>query len=217
MEKKDIRIMVIEDDPIQINWAKEQLKEYNLTIATTTQESKSLRGQAHFDLIITDLQLPLCSGEEPRYSVGIDHFTSIFAALRAGEIKGLSVVSNFEHHISSEKEKDLALKWLNDFRRKKPYPPFIHETADGFGIRVTESSRGLKNFVLFMDKPLAYPKFFLLDEKSVVTKSVARQKGEKLPPGERAFDGVIRIVQHQVAIPLKPYGEIAEYLAQFCE
>ena len=99
--KKEIQILVVEDDPIQIDWARQQLKHYyKVAVATTAREGRELADSKKFNMLLLDLNLPEEEGNKPSMEAGMRqlcHFLGNWS--RYETIKGIALVSNFEHHV----------------------------------------------------------------------------------------------------------------------
>ena len=209
MEKK-ARVLLVEDDEDQIKWACQQIGELcNLTIARNVQESESLKEKG-WDMVLSDLELPARFDSLPNFQSGRRHFEGYLEMLEGGKIKGLGLLSNFEHHISflSSDEKAEIMEWREE----------LPESAVGF-YRQEETlvpetfEEGIEALAIFCDKPLDFTHFFIVEEKRAVGVKEAIEIGKSLPKGERGWNPLILIVKEGVAKPLKPYKEVFEYLS----
>lgn len=90
------RILVIEDTDIQRQHAERELEGHDLTFATTAAEVEDM-GQ--YDFILTDLFLPESAGGEPDFEVGRRLLEKAFKFYERGEVKGVALVSNYDHHV----------------------------------------------------------------------------------------------------------------------
>ena len=110
------KILIIEDDPCQIAWAKQCLNEHELTFAESEDEFYEILYNPYitkdglvgtrektFDFAITDLFLPIKKGESTSPIIGKGIFEScVGIQMKYSEMKGCALFSNYEHHVSNE-------------------------------------------------------------------------------------------------------------------
>lgn len=104
-----VRILLIEDDERQINYAQQVLVGHELTVMRSWKELGNPSGLfRQFDLIITDLMLPKEQADgsvsAPDWKVGLDIYTKTLASLDLGEVRGVALVSNYEHHVDDARK-----------------------------------------------------------------------------------------------------------------
>lgn len=105
-----MRILLVEDDLRQIGLAQQVLTGHDLLACQCFEDTKAYfdpYGQQHelvqpFDLLVTDLLLPFKPGADPDHKIGLRIFETGLALLARDKIKGLALVSNFEHHVNME-------------------------------------------------------------------------------------------------------------------
>lgn len=119
------RILLIEDNKHQIAWAKECLKDYELTIVESEQEFHEIIFQKRkvfgyeeellvmvfpFDFAITDMELPIEKGHSTSPHIGKGIFELLVQKTleenkkpERNELKGCALVSNYEHHAAQRK------------------------------------------------------------------------------------------------------------------
>ncbi len=118
-----MKILVIEDSSLQINWAKNCFKKHELVIAESQEEYLKLDLKI-FDLIISDLFLPVKKGEQPTPEVGMMIAQQITDLSLKGDIKAKwSIVSDLDGHISQE-DREQCMKiqeWRDNFFAKIQY------------------------------------------------------------------------------------------------
>lgn len=118
-----MKILVVEDSSLQINWAKNCFEDHELVIAESQEEYLNIDLKV-FDLIITDLFLPVKKGERPVPEVGIMIAEQITDLSLKGEIKAKwSIVSDIDGHISQEdREKVIKIQeWRSGFFSRIQY------------------------------------------------------------------------------------------------
>lgn len=106
-------ILLVEDDERQIKWARDCCSNYNLMVFTTTAEfydSEIYDGLEHKSkamgdtLLLTDLRLPYKAEETPCPKEGLYLFTNALKWLAREQLKGVALLSNFEHHVYEEEQ-----------------------------------------------------------------------------------------------------------------
>lgn len=116
---KKVKILLIEDDERQINYAQQVLAGHELTVMRSWKElddpSDLFR---QFDFIITDLMLPKeqADGSKsiPDWKVGLGIYTRALCSLRRGEVKGVALVSNLEHHVDEIRDYNEVMRGISD-------------------------------------------------------------------------------------------------------
>ena len=98
------RILIVEDDLRQINWAKECLKEHKLTFVESEYDFYHLISREgkerddffcfdEFDFVVTDMNLPIKKGESTSPEIGKAIFEVLLRyTFRFGKIKGVRTV-----------------------------------------------------------------------------------------------------------------------------
>jgi response regulator RpfG family c-di-GMP phosphodiesterase len=164
------KVLVVEDNVVQINWAKKVLKDTNLKIAETQEEASNLLENNKFEYVLTDLEIPRVSGDKPEAHHGQRVFEKGLEMLIQKDIRGMALVSNFEHHLlfDSIKQKKLV---------SKEEKSEIYSANEKFklikllaGVKVKgytdplsfEREESLLNFLVFLDSLLInqYPNFY---------------------------------------------------------
>lgn len=208
MEKK-IRVLLVEDDHDQINWARQQIGELcNLTVVTTAEEALSKLERAWnrelgpYDMVLMDLSFPRKEGTPAEFQTGINFFWKVF--FEDEDVK-IGILSTYEHHIVAKKDRwemDAVTYWKCVLIKLDQH----NDWYDGW-----EPGR----VALVVDKPTANFNNYLANNKVVSreeAKSIAEvtdlsdlEEGTSLatPFVGSAFKGVIK--------PLKPYKEMFEH------
>jgi len=128
-----MKIFLIEDNPIQIEWAKKELAGYEFIIAANIRKGWDILKEAtENDIIICDLELPEFGPEEPYLEIqevvngeitirkipvdepvepsmknGFDFFErAVLPRLIGGKVKGVAIISSFEHHLADKVENE---------------------------------------------------------------------------------------------------------------
>lgn len=80
-----LRVLLVEDNPISLDFAEEMLREYLTFVETATDgvEALDILSQHEVDIVITDIQMPRMSGEELQRQLAISHTTLPVIALTA--------------------------------------------------------------------------------------------------------------------------------------
>jgi len=125
MEK--YKILIIEDDPRQITWAKECLKNHELIFLNSFEEYQQFdkKKKEEMHIVITDLFLPRKTGEENTEALGHLIFSKQLELLQHKRyfkffnpnfwlakinLFGLALLSDYEHHIDGYKGSDVLGK-----------------------------------------------------------------------------------------------------------
>ena len=113
-----MKILVIEDSPYQIEWAKQCFKSHDLLIATSKEEFLQ-HDLTTFDFIVSDIFLPHRKGEEPVPEVGMMITETIIELASVGKITDKwSVLSDLDRHIEEcRRQLSLVSSWAEETRR----------------------------------------------------------------------------------------------------
>jgi len=215
---KKLRILIIEDDSRQIAWAKECLKEHELTFAESEQEFKRLifkkgwdesnnevtRIELPFDFVITDLELPIEKGRLTSVHIGkgifelLVHFTKLREG-RTGMIRGCALCSCFEHHIAAGKESRTEM--------------FIIESTWSYWqnghvnhlVGSLDSCSDVANIISVIGRPLMFYHHFVNRDGDILTKEEVE---EKFSDSDRHSNPLSVAVTEGGYTPLKLYSEI---------
>jgi len=232
-KKKDIKILLVEDDPIQIDWAREQLKEYDLTVATTLREKDEIfydpENKNKFDIVITDLELPEDKGKEPKlFDIDANSGYSFFKSLlerRVNQIspKGLALVSNYEHHVVKSKESYQFKKAINELMLLSTLTALVQSRSRRYMnvsdndnlVQIVKQENCANNVVIVVDNVFVNDYPFYFSDGKVATNEEIQTRFSKKSKESYLTCGACCVKEE--GILLKPYAEIAEYLSQFCQ
>ncbi|MDD3487226.1 MAG: response regulator [Candidatus Moranbacteria bacterium] len=128
MEPK-YKVLVIEDSPIQLDWAKKELSAMPVQVVFASSFSEARDKFKNQDFILTDLELPNHKGEQPSWENGLRLFlASLNRFGQKKELKGLALVSNLNLHgetISHEDRYEISNRLTHiDWVCHKPYENF---------------------------------------------------------------------------------------------
>lgn len=195
-----LNILIVEDDERQFAWARRSLTGHNLTLLRTGEEFSNYQGQP--DLIITDLVLPWRSGGQPTYACGMRMFEEAIRHLMAGKIKGLAMVSDFEHHFADDKTREEfrenlleQLGFLGYFGKEIWWKDYNNSET-----LIKSLSPHPWNFTIVFDKPwTTYPIFLDSSGKEISYSTLPLECGSSY-------------VRSQGLMLPKPYREVVEVL-----
>jgi len=225
-----MKIFLIEDNPVQIKWAKEQLSGYELVIATNTDDGwEVLKKAKKSDIVICDLELPAFGPEgpyrridrctddgwivekipvdepnEPTMKNGFNFFESaVLPRLVGGKVKGIALLSDFEHHAASRDDNE-------NFERFEKLIGII-EVVSKFKKSEFGSARGL-NIVCIVDRSAGSYRgqamFWFHGER--LTRA---EVGERFAPSTRGdLNADLKDWRAQGGVILKPYKEAVDLL-----
>ena len=96
------KILVVEENEVQILWAEKTLSDYTTTVVRSVEEAQVVMEKGSFDIILCDLELPFSSqSHNVSWYNGYCFFEgNIIPLLETGKIKGASLISNFEQPLS---------------------------------------------------------------------------------------------------------------------
>ena len=117
MEKT--KIVLVEDSKIQIEWAKKELKEFELIVCENFEEYWKNCPEDGDYYLISDLFLPCKRNENPDYQVGLNIFERALEDALENESdapKGATLISNIEHHRGDWN--DQCRKALSEFKSR---------------------------------------------------------------------------------------------------
>ncbi|GEM_PF-1276163 len=215
-----MKILLVEDDSRQIEYAKIILKDYDLDVAVDTDEAtKKIDRKSKPQIVLTDLHLPsnLYDKDRPNAGNGLSFFSIALRELAKGEIEGLALVSNFEHHVHESKPQ--IGQSHEDFIKEKEAVNTATAFLDTIGKVVFVYDTGRWNFVKnknslnvcsFIDKELNFYKHFLSPDGKIYTseeKEQERVKESILMPDLNPY----RLVPEGY-LNLKPFHKIVEVL-----
>lgn len=220
MTKKDISVLVVEDTPLQQDWAKETIgKDVDLTVVPDLLSYEAAVQSRQFDYVITDMFLPEVIDDQSPYFVAEDGFDehdnyihshgtsdftpkfergkAIFADGLAGLLqkkhKGVALVSNFEHHA----DKIERAEFDELLTTKQTYENVIKSFYDAQG-----HNDWKLNALFFFDEPMTEYNHFLKDEKIVTVNEVERNTETMYGPHVMGLGYT----------PLKPYKKVLDEL-----
>jgi len=111
-----MKILLIEDDVRQVQFAQQTLSGHELFVCGCKHEAQKYFKASYcgcellqpFDLMVTDLFLPARSdpGYKPSYIIGLDLFEAGLRLFAQDMIKGVALISNFEHHVNDSEVDD---------------------------------------------------------------------------------------------------------------
>lgn len=136
MDKKDYKILLVEDDEALQFIVKDNLEQHNYSVlaASDGQEALNLFNSKHFDLIVLDVMLPRIDGFQVAKTIRAsnDHVPIIFLTARSmteDKIKGLTIGG--DDYISKPfSMEELLLKIQIFLRRSQTHPTGnIHENG----------------------------------------------------------------------------------------
>lgn len=202
MEK--IKILLVEDDPKQITWAKKVFEHDELRVYENWHDFYN-RENLPTDFVITDLSIPRNNHNEKESlpTWGLSVFGRCINLLKNKEIKGLALVTNFEHHWHKMKEVEIKLFYS------------IQQIVESLGKKV-ERSRETKE--LFLQENNFLNMVFLFD-CNVLVNNVMSPEGEMLTR-EECIDRenlkeemfAARLLCEKGYVNLKPYKEVLDIL-----
>ena len=212
---KKVKILLIEDDERQINYAQQVLAGHELTVMRSWKQlgdpSDLFR---QFDFIITDLMLPLeredGSKSTPDWKVGLGIYTKALASLDLGEIKGVALVSNYEHHVENARESG----WDHDEVKREIMHAPQSAYVSSVGKRIEWDRRGgqiISKVVSMVDHPMNYLAIF--DRSIWLMTEFLDQKGQVRVVTE-VPEGIIprEFFREQSLSIIKPYKEVIDAL-----
>jgi CheY-like chemotaxis protein len=170
-KEKIMKIFLIEDDPIQVEWARKSLAGYDLEIATNVMEGREiLKAASENDLIISDLELSNKKREDAKYDYewqpsmlnGLEFFKEgVLSRLVGGKVKGVAMISNFEHHVAEDDENE---SYYQKIKAATDILAAVGKHRDDYLVRVFGCEAGL-NLVCFVDEHIdTYKNFFFKGE-----------------------------------------------------
>lgn len=187
------KLLLIEDDELQIEWAGKCLEQEDcqLEVARTIEEARGALTRRTFDIVISDLELPVKQGEIPLIENGVSFVKGVLHLLRRKGIK-IAIVTDFEHH----------LHWA------KKHKEGVNETIiERNGQRLYKIESELKGYA---DRVIAdlspWVRYYQNDCGKTVTNEEISKKSEKV--GLEWYDFVIANNYK----PLKPYKELFSLL-----
>lgn len=184
MEK--LKILLVEDDARQIEWAKKCFKKHRLTICES-EKAFLANDPTSFDCVITDLFLPKSKGEQPDYQVGLNIYKQLVELTNNNQLKACALLSNFEHHCD-KMNFDVMRSLKEEFEKTK---------------------NDINIFVEFDISWDAY-KYFMSPDMKITTKEEIREMGKN---GTFYCGGIVPeavAVKNYGYIFLKRYPEILE-------
>jgi CheY-like chemotaxis protein len=207
-----MKILLVEDSAIQINWAKKELEEHELVIAVNASEALSALKNDTFDIVLTDLVMPggfpldpdlRDQNDTPQAFHGWNIFRKILQMHMKGEIKGIALVSNFEHHL--EKGDDIG----HYVTMSKAIAQTGWEVEDYSGALSFKRSLRSLNIISFLDALTwsAFPAAIIEGELSSPADISAGWQHQKK-------DSMWSAMQNGNITLLKPFKKIVEALSQ---
>ena len=194
-----MKILVVEDDLDQIEYAKGSLGDHDLTIFQTAKEFFDDREIFDiYDIILTDLFLPEKNGSESRSECGFRIIRRLVSTYfqnghKHPHLKGVGLVSDFEHHTSDLTGQEL--KYLNIFK--------IFSISLEYYSRKLEIRRKMHNYICFADLVVWWA-FKFKELKSGKLLEYSNENSDFLFDGIRS--GEIKMI--------KPWKEIVEILVR---
>lgn len=206
MEK--YKILIIEDDPRQIAWAKECLKEHELTFAESEEEFYKIlynpfvgmdglvdTREKTFDFAITDLFLPIKKGESTSLEIGRGIFEGLASyQVKYNKMKGCALFSNYEHHLSDA---------LSSF--KLQYSPNI-DKLNCYEIENINGEWEAKKAFAVIDMCWEQYSHFQTTTGEILTLEEIKEKGINCEKG------LIGFIKEESISLLKPYQRILDCL-----
>lgn len=196
-----MEILLVEDDPIQIEWAKNELLGHNLAVVKNYDSYIKWRSNKTPDLVVTDLFVPKKDGEDPT-DWGWNVFRDEVEYYLKGEIKGVALISNFEHHLE-EIEKVQKQCLIEAIRHGA--------TARLFGLK----RNFLHNELVFVREVRATNTIVLLDNINWTAFPKAMLKGKIISPmdycGQASWE-IQEAKEKGEFTLLKPYKEVVSAL-----
>lgn len=224
MEKK-LRILVVEDDLIQLDWASKTLGGNEL-IKVKTREDYFKTSKEGIDLIITDLMIPFNDSsvyrDNPNEAYGLEVFLDGLDLLSKQQVGGLALISNYEHHTETSRldnvKKESSCEVL--YSMKKIFYKIGKSLSNEYLVKnraindlwknddcIILRKEGPMNIVFAYDVPFYFYSFFFDTKKQEVVKRKDFVKGIEKPYGY-----VKDSIQSGGCVPLKPYEEIVRAL-----
>lgn len=179
-KKKEIVVLVVEDDKDQIRWAKAQLKRKGkIVFADNVESAKRKIRRYNPSIIISDLNLPQKRGEGPKYENGLK-----FVSEMIQKKKNVGVLSNFEHHIADIEKLNIS-RW------------------DIFKV-----VRSLRARAVFDRSLFSFENFIEIASGKVISYEEAAKIGEKTMAQGETWMPIFPGVLNKKIKPLKPYKEL---------
>lgn len=217
------KILIVEDDKRQLEWARSSLSNHTV-LSVENWLGFSSFGKESLDLIITDLMIPEDDKEEgPKARFGLRVFLEAICLLSQQKIKGMALISNYEHHahnlnIDNVCEDDLSSELMHNMKLifgsigKKVSNTYQTENTSIRDLWQNDDSlnvyqEGPMNIVFIYDLPF-YSYSFFFDTK---TKKAIKRK-DFVKGVENQYDYIMKSIKEGGCIPLKPYKEIVKAL-----
>ncbi len=218
--EEKVKILLIEDDERQINYAQQVLVGHELTVMRFYRRGvmTSLKFYQQFDLVITDLVLPHepCNPNipsEPYWGRGVEIYFFAMYALSRGYVKGVALVSNYEHHIDSPEREDVVYcREQIERELREAEGNTFHDFGNGKDIdwwhnnQVISNSETPHNFTVVFDRNFTLCSF--LDKSGRI---VCPNDLPKMSP-EFTYEDLKKYVNSEGLYILKPYKEVVDAL-----
>ena len=219
-----MKILLVEDDERQLVYAREILKEHTLDIAADADEATAIIERATKpEIVMTDLYIPwdsesnLDRPKKASFKAGLTIFQLALKKLVIGEIKGLALVSNFEHHVHGLEPE--AEQPLRSFYEDQAFLSATLHLIDIVGKELkiynngkwfTSKKKHSLTVCVFFDKDLTFFKHFLSPEGKVVS---GEEKEQHLVAGTELISEIDQYtLVREGDLNLKPFHRIVEVL-----
>jgi hypothetical protein len=198
------KVLIVEDDPIQIEWAKKELEglDIDLVVAQTMNEADDHLNEG-IDFILQDLQIPKNEEGDPEPAWGQYLYRKTLEMFADGFLKGIALVSNFHHHNNLPEDKKYSGE-LNSFADNENTKYLGHKLKGGIcqkhydnnGRIIFLSGSGLVNLIFLCDTidTLQFPFYYY--KGSVIPREIFKNQWRR---GDITWDNVIM---------LKPWREV---------
>ena len=201
------KILIVEDNQEQREWATLSLRGNNVVIAKTLLEFYSIIDKIDdFDFVITDLYLPANNNHntKPKYINGLIIYDKLITALTNGDVRGVALLSNLEHHVHQiDNEVKVIMKLMS-----KCAGLHVPRKLDPLQVSdITKSSICSLNSLVLFDLNIRGYRHFMSPIDEVLT----AEQVEKDFAGNGKV-GCFNAVENNRYIHLKPFDVVVEAL-----
>ena len=200
-----MKILIVEDTDAQRDWAEKTIIGHEIYYARSKEE---VEWELNYDLVLSDLEIPKETNDEPKAATGMRLFKEFMDALMKGTIKGLAMVSNLEHHAMDDESYEWEIREnLNIIKSLAGL--YKYGSPDPFHMK--KRDRGVKNLAVLVDSIHIYwfPGYY--DKKT----------GEVFCPNDdqraNRIPSLLERVRSGEVIPLKPWKEVVEFFQKEIE
>lgn len=208
------KILLLEDDERQIQWARKSLVDHVLTVYTEGGDIQDLIHNHKPDFVIIDLHLPLAH-YEPRISYAMDAFYVALETLIASDesVNGVALVGNYEHHVdwsepSSDRLSIIEAGYLINTSRIIEAIGKRVKGADIRNLHFTSNTNSPLNLLFWYDVSLRLYSHYMTEDGTII--NIERRSNE-------AVNDIVRDIRKGKYVNLKPYPFIVKSLEEGME